>query len=211
VATASAQARAPADEPRSDEALLQCLARHEAGQEQRADDQIERSLATFTSCANVACPGPVRDDCQRWADELELQVARLRLSVLGRSDSRQTAPLGQVEAPRSPDPSVPSETYWLGGLGLVGLAGFAALGLSSRSLEAHLQSTCAPECPNAAVDRVRERATWANVSLGTGATALVAAGAVLWFHSTRATAGGVDVTVEARNGGAAVGMRGTFF
>lgn len=73
---------------------------------------------------------------------------------------------------------VPWTVYALGGIGVAGGLGFAALGLAATSLERDLRDSCSPNCSKSQVDDVRTRETLADVSLGVGVAGLVAAGAV---------------------------------
>jgi hypothetical protein len=61
--------------------------------------------------------------------------------------------------------------YVLGGVGLLGVGGFVALGTLRNSAESELHS-CAPSCGAARVDRVRSLAIAANASLAIGGAAL---------------------------------------
>jgi hypothetical protein len=71
----------------------------------------------------------------------------------------------------------------LGGVGALGVAGFAWLGLRARGEADAMRSSCAPACPASRVDDARRDALVANLSLGVGAVALGAA-AVLWATSS---------------------------
>ncbi|HEU4411795.1 MAG TPA: hypothetical protein VFS43_41530 [Polyangiaceae bacterium] len=73
---------------------------------------------------------------------------------------------------------VPTISYVLGGVGLVGVAGFAALGLSARGELDDLKKSCGPSCPSDDVDPVRRRALFADLSLGVG---LLSLGAATYF------------------------------
>jgi hypothetical protein len=61
--------------------------------------------------------------------------------------------------------------YVLGGVGVLGVGGFVALGTLRNSAESELRS-CAPSCGAARVDRVRSLAIAANASLAVGGAAL---------------------------------------
>lgn len=74
------------------------------------------------------------------------------------------------------------------GVGVLGVAGFAGLGLWGHSRENELKSTCAPDCTEKQLSAVRTRYLMADVSLGLGVASL-ALGAYLFFdHSTTAQA-----------------------
>lgn len=80
--------------------------------------------------------------------------------------------------PREGEGGVPTLSYVFGGVGLVGVAGFVALGLSARSDLADLKEKCGPACPSSEVDPVRRRALFADLSLGVG---LLSLGAATYF------------------------------
>lgn len=85
------------------------------------------------------------------------------------------APVATAPAPPPPpppEPRTPTLSYVLGGVGVVGVAGFVALGLSARSSFDDLEKSCGPSCPNDKVDPVRRRALFADVSLGVGLVSL---------------------------------------
>lgn len=67
-----------------------------------------------------------------------------------------------------------------GALGALGGASFAYFGVSAQNGERGLDR-CTPACSRAQVDAVKDDYLWANVSLGVGITALVAAGVLLVF------------------------------
>jgi anti-sigma factor RsiW len=73
---------------------------------------------------------------------------------------------------------VPTWSWVLGGVGLASSATFIGFGLSSRSLEHKLETSCAPLCSDHQIDRVRQRSLIANVALGVGLTSLLSAGAL---------------------------------
>jgi hypothetical protein len=89
-----------------------------------------------------------------------------------------------TDAPASP----PAVSYVLGGLSLVGLASFAVLAVSGYSSEQHLRESCAGACRTADVDSVRTRYVFADLSLGIGVTAGIAAAAFwVWQPSHAST------------------------
>lgn len=83
-----------------------------------------------------------------------------------------------------PDPyggaSIPTASYWLGGLGLAGVTTFAVLASSGYASERHLRKTCAGQCATGQVDAVRTRYLVADAALGVGIASLAAAVGV-WF------------------------------
>lgn len=68
----------------------------------------------------------------------------------------------------------------LAGVGVAGVAGFVALGLSGLGEERRLRDECAPMCPSDDVDSVRLRYRLADVSLGIGLLSAAAAGFLYW-------------------------------
>jgi hypothetical protein len=70
---------------------------------------------------------------------------------------------------------IPPITYVLGGVGLVGIAGFAYFGLTASHDLDHLRTTCAPFCATADLDSARHEALFADIALGVGVVALGAA------------------------------------
>jgi hypothetical protein len=87
------------------------------------------------------------------------------------------APIGPARPCPKPEPerstSMPVATYVLGGLAVVGLAGFAGFGLSGKG-----QESCVPACTRSEVSAFRRSYLIADLSLG---VALVSAGAALWL------------------------------
>jgi hypothetical protein len=77
--------------------------------------------------------------------------------------------------------TIPTAAYVLGGVGVVGLAGFVGFGLATRSKESELKSTCSPGCSQDAINQVERRAQIADISLAVGAAALIAAAATYLF------------------------------
>jgi hypothetical protein len=82
-----------------------------------------------------------------------------------------------VAEPRRP---FPPALYFVGGVAVVGGAGFAAFGLVGESQRKRLERDCAPRCADAAVEGVHRNLLIADISLGIGLLA-VTTGAVLWF------------------------------
>jgi hypothetical protein len=81
---------------------------------------------------------------------------------------------------------VPPLVYVLGGLGVVGLAGFATFGIIGLDQRSDLDGLCSPSCTDDELDANGRRSFLiADISLGVGAAALVAATIV---YLTRPTA-----------------------
>jgi hypothetical protein len=109
--------------------------------------------------------------------------------------------------------TVPVGTFILGGLGVAGLATFGVLGLVGKNRENSMDTTCKPNCSQTAIGNVRDEYIGADVALGVGAAALLAAGIVYLVHPRQRdeappTPGGVAV-VPGRDG-AALEWNGTF-
>jgi hypothetical protein len=73
---------------------------------------------------------------------------------------------------------VPMGSWILGGVGVVGIAGFAVLRAEAAGELSRLRATCAPDCMPSLTEPGRHYATAADVSLAVGAVAL--AGAATW-------------------------------
>jgi hypothetical protein len=117
-------------------------------------------------------------------------------------------PLVPVVKKKSPVP------YYIGAVGLGGLAGYALLSYWARKDNA-LLDRCAPACAQASLDHVRNRYLQADIALVGGATALVVSTAWLFFRS-RGSAGRevaavrppIDLQVTSR--GAVAAVSGSF-
>jgi hypothetical protein len=75
-ATLAAEAPARAD-------VKACLGAHEKGQQARSSGRLREAREQFLVCAADGCPGAVRTDCARWADDLS---NRLPSIVIGAKD-----------------------------------------------------------------------------------------------------------------------------
>jgi hypothetical protein len=92
------------------------------------------------------------------------------------------------------------------GAGLLGVAGFVALGTSGLSAEHRLRGSCAPECTDSQVSSVRLRYALADISLGLGVVS-AAIGSYLFFSEGNERAPRVAVTVGDRGASLAVSSR----
>ncbi len=100
-----------------------------------------------------------------------------------------------------PTPSVPTGTWVLGAVGVVGLGAFAAFQISGRSQKSDLDA-CAPRCHPDEVDSVRRTFVYGDVALGVGVAALAGA-AIVWIAQPSAkTSPRVGATVTPTLGGA---------
>jgi len=86
------------------------------------------------------------------------------------------APRPPPPPPPPPSSSRPTARIILAGVGVAGVAGFAALGASGLSAEHRLRDTCAPSCADSDVRSVRTRYTLADLSLGVGLVSAAVAG-----------------------------------
>ena len=149
------------------------------------------------------------------------RIVRIKFArKLGNAAASTSAPEPRPAPTSVPLPSPytpPVLSVVLGGVGLLGLGAFAALGISGKSELTFLRETCAPNCDEDALASTRRRLIAADISLLTGVLAL-GAGATLWIvKATKAsthTAGGSRSTLRAvaapTAGGVAAGVHGTF-
>jgi len=85
-----------------------------------------------------------------------------------------------------PRARAPLGTYVLGGVAVVGVAGFVAFRLWGSHDFDELSRTCKPDCASSSVDAVRQKYVLSTVSLAVGAAA--AAGAVTWYFAASPSA-----------------------
>lgn len=62
-----------------------CVAAHEKGQQARAAGRLRDARDQFLICAADSCPGAVRTDCAKWADDLANRLPSLVLGAKDRS------------------------------------------------------------------------------------------------------------------------------
>lgn len=120
---------------------------------------------------------------------------------------RAPAPPAREGVPES-DHSPPLFGYVLGGVGVVALAGAAALDLDATSSAHDLRATCAPGCAQSDVDAIHTRYALAAVSLGVGVVSIGLAAFLLlspapepaqgWTFDVRPTTGGATGGFGAR-------------
>lgn len=101
------------------------------------------------------------------------------------ADRRSSRPVDQRSVRVAPHP-VPVASWVLGGVGVVGIGGFAALWTVGMSEVSSLRESCAPYCSDAAIDDARTPLNVARVSLGVGAVALLSA-AIVYLVSSPST------------------------
>jgi len=90
---------------------------------------------------------------------------------------KKEAPLAE-SVPDVPPPQrrkTPLLSYALGGVGVLGFAGFVGFRVAGAAKYDDLAQSCKPACTSDAVDRVRQKYTLSYVALGLGAAASVAA------------------------------------
>ncbi len=98
---------------------------------------------------------------------------------------------GGAPAPASSSGGPAWLPYAVGGVGLLGIAGFATFGLVGNSQKADREKTCAPECSSADVGSVRTMYHLADVSLGVG---VVAFGVATYLFLSRPSKPGAQAT-----------------
>ncbi len=118
-----------------------------------------------------------------------------------------------VAAPLLATRPTPIGVYALAGLGVVGGVSFAVLGGVGKGDESSLRGSCSPSCSQSSIDKVRSEYVAADVALGVGGAALVAAG--VWYllrpsHAEEASPAPAGVAVAPSRGGAVVEWRGVF-
>ncbi len=126
------------------------------------------------------------------------------------SDTRPESDSG----PTTPSGGVPAATWILGGVGIVGLAGFTYFALDGRSKEKDLEK-CKPSCPSDDVSSARTSYLIGDVSLGVGVVALAGAAYFLFTApkapaSTAATAPALRLDFRATPRGAGGVLVGSF-
>lgn len=62
-----------------------CLGAHEKGQQARSAGRLREARENFLVCAADGCPGVVRTDCNRWADDLSNRLPSIVIGAKDRS------------------------------------------------------------------------------------------------------------------------------
>ncbi len=113
--------------------------------------------------------------------------------------------VASAEAPKVSRSTLP---YVLGGVGAVGLVGFAYFGLDASKKKTSLDDRgCKPACPRDDVDAVRRGYLFANVSLGVGVVGL---GVATYLLLTRPKSDRTAVIIAPTRDGAVAGVVGAF-
>jgi hypothetical protein len=118
------------------------------------------------------------------------------------------APLPVAPAADASRRGVPVASLVLGGVAVVGAAGFVYFWLKAGSEANALNRSCAPRCTDDEVSPVRTKFIVADVSLGVGIAA--AAGAVLFFVLDRRSPSSPAASVRPGPGGGVVTLEGAF-
>lgn len=130
-----------------------------------------------------------------------------------RESPSQTRPLANATPiPIAPKRPVPMMTWILGGVGIAGLGGFAALAATTVSRENSLRSSCAPECDEQDTKQLKVRYLAADISLGVGAAAIV--GATVFYIArpvAQSDKGGLALGLRPIRGGASAVIEGYGF
>lgn len=103
---------------------------------------------------------------------------------VGERNRRVVVTIPDPPAPPPPPQSslqIPTVSYVLGGVGVLGLVGFGYFGATGLSKESDLDR-CKPTCPSGEVDAVRTRYLAGDISLAVG---LVALGGASYFYFTK--------------------------
>ncbi len=99
---------------------------------------------------------------------------------------RVERPLTPAAARVAPERPVPVPVWILGGVSVIGAAGFATFGLLAKSETDRLGEECAPVCTSEARASALRTAVAADVSLGVAVVAAAVAGVLYIFRPTRA-------------------------
>ncbi|MCB9585242.1 MAG: hypothetical protein H6718_07580 [Polyangiaceae bacterium] len=134
-----------------------------------------------------------------------------------------TAATAPAESPVEATQQIPEDEagsgsvlpYVLGGVGVLGVAGFVYFGLSGKAQRSDLESSCKPNCTQSQIDEVDQKFLLADVSLGIGVVSLGIA-AYLFLNGGDSSAAPGDqakrpaLDLVALPGGAFAGYSGRF-
>lgn len=120
----------------------------------------------------------------------------------------------RVVSDPGPDSSSPSWQQPVGfglvGAGTLGLVSALYFGLSAQSQEADLKDSCAPSCPSADVESMRQKYLISDVSLGLGILSGAIGGWLLWSYEAPTKNSQSWVLVGPTSAGAAISVGGAF-
>jgi hypothetical protein len=138
---------------------------------------------------------------------------RIAVTFVNPEAERKVAPpLPERPSSRAESRPVPVAVYALGGVALVGVAGFTYFGLSAKHDRDSLTGSCAPFCDSSSVGNVKTKLLLADIALG--AAALSAGVGVYLFLSRPASPVdpkvGAALTLEPTAQGPRVLLRGRF-
>jgi hypothetical protein len=224
----------------------QCVAVYNDGLEKKNSGQLIDARSRFAECTDPACPGPVREECDKLVRNLDTRIPSVvlaahrkdgaeltdvRVTVNGRTlvesldgrahkldpgaytfvfeadglpsvevqkvlaegerlkriEAEFVDPDADAGAATGSDAPIPTLTYVLGGVGVAGLIGFTAFGLSGLSQESDLKR-CEPDCPQDETDKLKRTYLFADISLAVGIVGL--GGATYFYVSSRYDAPG---------------------
>ena len=101
-------------------------------------------------------------------------------------------------APHEPK-KIPVLAYVLGGVGVVGLGGFAFFALTGKSAEKGLASSCNPNCSNDQLSPVKRDYLFADISLGIGIVGVVTAAILAWPALTDGASSSASASISTRH------------
>jgi hypothetical protein len=115
----------------------------------------------------------------------------------------------EAPAPATGGAGISPVAIALAGVGVVGLGAFTYLGLTAKSDLDNLRQTCAPNCASSDLDAVKQKALFADLSLGVGVVAL---GAAAWVFLANRPAPSAAALLDVRPtpGGAVARVGGRF-
>jgi hypothetical protein len=132
-------------------------------------------------------------------------------------------PPAKVAKPPPPSPDAGRKERGVGllppvllGVGALGAAGFATLGLLGISQQHDLETSCSPHCRDSEVDAVHKKFVLADVSLAVSVLALAGSGYLFWSASSAPTAKppasqtAVNASIDITPHGAACAARWSF-
>ena len=110
-------------------------------------------------------------------------------------------PPGGEPAPATPhEPKkIPVLAYVLGGVGVVGLGGFALFAVTGKGAEKDLASSCNPNCSNDQLSPVKRDYLFADISLVVGVVGLVTAGILAWPALTDRAPNSASASISTRS------------